>query len=379
MMSHKQQPNTSTSNQALTSVLRTPAEEQYAQELEELSKLDRQENRACPPNWRLSPWGVRRYLLGEKLPNGFTVTTKYIGNPRVVEGAIATLRTDRALLLYGVPGTAKSFLSEHLAAAISGDSTLVVQGTAGKDEPALSYNWNYALLLMRGMTEEALVPSPLMRAMQLGTIVRVEELTRLNSEVQDALISPLSEKTLAIPELNMQVRATMGFNLIATANNRDKGVNELSSALLRRFNTITLPLPASLEEEVKIVEQRVASISKMLALPGELPALQEIQRIVTIFRDLRSGVSQTKRIKVRRPSGTLSPAEAISVVIDGMSCAACFRGAPMRDRDCASGLVGAVVKDPQNDKTVFEEYLRTALKGQSEWEPLYNACMEVLQ
>ena len=378
-MSHKQQSGTSMSDQTSTSVLRAPAEQQYAQELEELGKLDRQEERTCPPNWRLSPWAVRKYLLGGELPNGFTVTTKYIGNPRVVEGAIATLRTDRALLLYGVPGTAKSFLSEHLAAAISGDSTLVIQGTAGKDEPALSYNWNYALLLVRGTTEEALVPSPLMRGMQSGRLVRVEELTRLNSEVQDALISPLSEKTLAIPELSSQVQAIMGFNLIATANNRDRGVNELSSALLRRFNTITLPLPATLEEEVRIVEQRVASLSKMLALPGELPASQEIQRIVTIFRDLRSGVSQTKGIKVRRPSGTLSPAEAISVVIDGMSNAACFRAAPMRDRDCASGLVGAVVKDPQNDKVVFEEYLRVVLRGQTEWKALYDSCMEVLQ
>ena len=146
-----------------------------------------------------------------------------------------------------MPGTAKSWVSEHLAAAISGDSTRLVQGTAGTGEEQLRYGWNYAELLSRGPSFDALVPSPIMRAMQEGRIARVEELTRIPADVQDTLISILSEKTLPVPELGAEVQALRGFNIIATANNRDKGVNELSSALKRRFNTVVLPVPSSEE------------------------------------------------------------------------------------------------------------------------------------
>src|SRR5688572_17473183 len=192
-------------------VLRAHAEQQYAEELAELAKAD---DRPRPPNWNLSPWAVRTYLMGGKLDNGFEVTPKYIGSARLMEIAIATIATDRALLLYGVPGTAKSWVSEHLSAAISGASTLLIQGTAGTDETSLRYGWNYAELLAKGPSESALVPSPMMRAMREGKLARVEELTRIPSEVQDTLITILSEKVLPIPELSSEVQAQRGFNVI---------------------------------------------------------------------------------------------------------------------------------------------------------------------
>ena len=170
-----------------------------------------------------------------------------------MEVAVATLATDRALLLLGVPGTAKTWVSEHLAAAISGDSTLLVQGTAGTPEEAIRYGWNYARLLAEGPSAAALVPGPVLTAMRTGAIARVEELTRIPADVQDTFITILSEKTLPIPELGDEVQAVKGFNVIATANDRDRGVNELSSALRRRFNTVVLPVPATADEEVDIV------------------------------------------------------------------------------------------------------------------------------
>ncbi|HQR43028.1 MAG TPA: AAA family ATPase, partial [Gemmatales bacterium] len=248
--------------------LRLQAEQQYAEELTELAKAD---DRQRPPNWKLSPWAVKTYLLGGTLPNGFVITPKYIGQARLIEIAIATLATDRALLLLGVPGTAKSWVSEHLAAAISGTSTLLIQGTAGTDEAAIRYGWNYARLLAEGPTRQALVASPMMVAMETGRIARVEELTRIPSEVQDALITILSEKLLPIPELAIEVQASKGFNVIATSNNRDKGVNELSSALMRRFNTVVLPVPEKLEEELAIVQQRANELGRALELPAEKP------------------------------------------------------------------------------------------------------------
>jgi MoxR-like ATPase len=358
----------------MTALLREHAEHQFA---EELSELARHDERQRPPNWKLSPWAVATYVLGGTLDNGFVVSPKYIGSRRLVEIAIATLATDRALLLLGVPGTAKSWLSEHLAAAISGDSTLLIQGTAGTSEEAVRYGWNYASLLAKGPSREALVHSPLMRAMQSGKLARVEELTRMPSDVQDTLITILSEKTLPIPELNDEVQAVKGFNVIATANNRDRGVNELSSALKRRFNTVVLPVPETAEEEVEIVRRRVESLGRALELPAEPPALEELRRLVTIFRELRDGKTADGKTKLKSPSGTLSTAEAISVVNSGLALAAHFGDGRLRANDLAAGLVGAVVKDPVQDRVVWLEYLETVVKERDGWKDLYRACREI--
>jgi MoxR-like ATPase len=320
---------------------------------------------------------VRTYLCGGKLPSGFEVSVKYIGHTRLIEIAVATLATDRALLLYGVPGTAKSWVSEHLAAAISGDSTLLVQGTAGTDESALRYGWNYARLLAEGPSDGALVVSPMMRAMKDGKIARVEELTRIPNDVQDTLITILSEKTLPIPELSGEIQARKGFNVIATSNNRDKGVNELSSALTRRFNTVVLPVPDTLEQEVEIVSKRVAELGRALELPAEKPALEEIRRVVTIFRELRDGVTTDGATKVKSPSGTLSTAEAISVVNGGLAMAGYYGDGVLRGGDLAAGITGAIVKDPVQDRLVWLEYLKTVVKERDGWKDLYRACMDV--
>jgi MoxR-like ATPase len=355
-------------------LLRAAAEIQFAHELAELS---RQDARPRPPHWRLSPWAVRTYIMGGQLENGFEVTPKYVGNTRLIEIAISTLATDRALLLYGVPGTAKSWVSEHLSAAISGDSSLLVQGTAGTDETTLRYGWNYARLLAEGPTLAALVPSPMLRAMREGRIARVEELTRIPSEVQDALIMILSEKILPVPELNHTVQAQRGFNVIATANNRDKGVNDLSSALLRRFNIVILPVPETLDDEVAIVERRVNDMGRALALPIERPALAEIRRVVTVFRELRDGKTLDGKTKLKSPSGTLSTAEAISVVTSGLAMAAFYGDGELRAHDLAASLTGAIVKDPVQDKIVWQEYLQTVVKERDEWKDLYRASREV--
>ncbi len=354
--------------------LRLHAEQQFAAELEALVEFD---DRQRPPNWKLSPWAVKTYLMGGTLENGVEITPKYIGNERLIETAVATLATDRALLLFGLPGTAKSWVSEHLAAAISGTSTLLIQGTAGTDESALRYGWNYARLLAEGPSRDALVTTPMTVAMETGRLCRVEELTRIPSEVQDTLITILSEKTLPIPELSAEIQAAKGFNVIATANNRDKGVNELSSALMRRFNTVVLPVPDSLDDEVEIVNRRSAQLGRALELPAEVPALDEIRRIVTIFRELRSGVTEDGKTKIKCPSGTLSTAEAISVVSGGMAMSAYYGDGALRASDLISGLVGTIVKDPVQDQIVWEEYLQTIVRERDSWKDLYRAGKEL--
>ena len=355
-------------------VLRAHAEQAFATELDALERLD---DRPCPPGWRLSPWAVVTYLLGGRLDDGTVISPKYIGQRRLIELAVATLATDRALLLLGVPGTAKTWVSEHLAAAITRDSTLLVQGTAGTPEEAIRYGWNYARLLADGPSMKALVPSPVMRAMETGALVRIEELTRIPSDVQDALITILSEKVLPIPELDTEVQARQGFNVIATANDRDRGVQDLSSALKRRFNTVVLPLPADPDEEVRIVRQRVEQLGAALQLPAELDALDEIRRVVTVFRELRGGVTEDGRTTVKSPSSTLSTAEAISVMTNGLALAAHFGDGSVSASDVAAGLVGTVVKDPVQDTIVWQEYLETVVKERKGWKDLYRACREL--
>lgn len=358
----------------MTTIIREHVEQEYAAELHELQATD---TRPRPSNWKLSPWAVATYLLGGTLDNGFEVKPKYIGNGRLIEIAIATLTTDRALLLMGIPGTGKTWVSEHLAAAVSGDSSLLVQGTAGTSEEAIRYGWNYASLIAHGPTAAALVPSPIMVAMRKGKLARVEELTRIPADVQDALITILSEKLLPIPELNQEVQAIRGFNVIATANDRDRGVNDLSSALRRRFNTVVLPLPASAAEEVTIVRKRVSELGQALELPSEPPAMEEVRRVVTIFRELRSGVTGDGKAKIKSPSSTLSTAEAISVMNSGRALATHFGDGNLRATDLAASLTGAVIKDPVHDSVIWREYLDTIVKDRENWDDLYRACREL--
>ena len=355
--------------------LRLPAESIYAAELEALARND---DAARPPNWRLSPKSVVTYILGGSAKDGTEISAKYIGSRRLIETAVATLATDRALLLLGLPGTAKSWVSEHLAAAISGSSQRLIQCTAGTDENQVRYGWNYALLLATGPTIDALVKTPLTRAMEEGTIVRLEELTRMGSDIPDTLITVLSEKTLPVPELDISIDATPGFNVIATANNRDKGVNDLSSALKRRFNVVVLPSPATVEEETQIVVKRVGEIGINLTLPPIEPAEKELARIVVLFRELREGKTLNGKTKLKTSSGSLSTGEAISVGVSAWTEAAYFGNGALDAQSLATNLVGAVVKDPVQDTVALEEYLENVVRTRDEWDDLYRAIRDVM-
>ncbi|MFD8098668.1 AAA family ATPase [Nocardia fluminea] len=356
-----------------TTLLRPHAEQAFADELAALARVD---DRVRPPSWKLSPWAVVTYVLGGTLDDGTVITPKYVGPRRLMEVAVATLATDRALLLLGVPGTAKTWVSEHLSAAISGESTLLVQGTSGTAEEAIRYGWNYARLLAEGPSDAALVASPVMTAMRTGAIARIEELTRIPSDVQDALITILSEKTLPVPELGGEVQAAKGFNVIATANDRDRGVNDLSSALRRRFNTVVLPLPADEDSEVAIVSRRVEQLGAALELPTVPAAAEEVRRVVRVFRELRSGITADGRTKLKSPSGTLSTAEAISVITNGLALSAHFGDGVLRASDIAGAVLGSVIKDPVADTVVWTEYLEAVVRERPDWADFYRACRE---
>lgn len=353
---------------------RLPAEELYRKEIEALIE---NEKNPVPAGWRMSPKSVYTYVTGGKAGNT-VITPKYLGNNRLVEICIATLVTDRALLLIGDPGTAKSWLSEHLCAAINGDSTKVIQGTAGTTEEQIKYSWNYAMLIANGPSDAAMIKSPVYRAMETGTIARLEEISRCASEVQDALISILSEKRMSVPELGYELPAKKGFSVIATANTRDKGVNEMSAALKRRFNIVVLPVPSDMNTEIEIVRTRVEQLAGGFDINAQLPSDSMIEDIITIFRELREGRTLDGTQKLKQTSGVLSTAEAISLLANSMALAASFGDGKISDYDLASALQGAIVKDESKDADAWKEYLENVMKGRGlAYRGLYKKCKEL--
>jgi MoxR-like ATPase len=369
-------------------ILREPAERQFADQLAALAQHDRD---APPSAWKLSPRAVLTYIVGSARPLALTVdgrttevaiTRKFFGDDAIVERAIVTLASERALLLVGEPGTGKSWLSEHLAAAISGCSTLTIQGTAGTTEDQIKYAWNIARVIASGPTPENLIPSPTMIAMRTGTLMRFEEITRCVPDVQDALVSILSEKAIAVPELpdaNM-VYARPGFNVIATANSRDQGVNELSAALKRRFNYIHIPVVGDQKTEIAIVRERSKELLERYQIAGRIeePVLAVL---ATVFREMRNGASADGQT-FPKPSTTLSTAEAIGVALDAAIYARYFGSGAVGVADIAHNLVGSIVKDDLADLQVLKEYLALVVKKRGvkdpSWKAFHDAAMKAV-
>ncbi|MBK8954773.1 MAG: AAA family ATPase [Saprospiraceae bacterium] len=351
------------------SILRLHAEETFTAELTALLEEDSEQK---PYAWKLSPWAVLKYLWGGKTKSGLEISPKYIGDRKIVEIAIATLLSDRALLLLGVPGTAKSWLAEHLSAAICGHSNLLVQGTSGTHEDSLRYGWNYAQLISKGPSKEALVASPVMQAMESGQIVRIEELTRIPTEIQDALISILSEKILPVPELGIEVQARRGFNILASANDQDKGIYPMSSALQRRFNMLVMPLPENLSDEIRIVHQRVQQMEKSLNIPLEKLKEKHIEKLLVIFRELRSGISNDGKQKIKKTKSLFSPAETISMLHHARIQHHYFSDAELGIPDLAHAMIQTFIKDDPEEMNTLSEYNESVLKKRADFKEWYE-------
>lgn len=367
-------------------VVRQPAELRYAEELAALAASD---GGRRPPGWKLSPRAVRTFICGsegekvsyewqgarKKAPIG----RKFHGDDVLVERAIIGLSGNRGVLLVGEPGTAKSMLSELLAAAISGTSLNVIQGTAATSEDQIRYSWNYALLLAEGPSRRALVPSALHVAMNAGILVRFEEITRCPPEVQDTLVSILSEKVMVVPELEGEDRivfARPGFNVIATANTRDRGVHEMSSALKRRFNFETVPPIRNLEAEIELVRQES---ERLLADAGAATTMERdvVELLVTTFQDLRQGVT-SEGIQVEKPTSVMSTAEAVSVAMSAGLDAHYYGKGRVSPAEVGRHIAGAVLKDNPDDLQKLKHYFDVVVQKRSKerkgfWEEYYKA------
>lgn len=353
--------------------LRPPAEHRHAHELALLARADKESSATVPPGWRLSPRAVRSFIIGDA---ELGVSRKFYGDDPLVDRAIVSLLGRQGLMLIGEPGTAKSMLSELLAAAISGTSTLTIQGSAGTTEDHVRYSWNYALLIAEGPTERALVPSPVSQAMTAGRVVRFEEITRCPPEIQDTLVSILSEKQLMIPELGDAARvwARPGFSVIATANLCDRGVHEMSAALKRRFSFETVRPIRDRAFEAELISQ-----SLDVELGSDRPPLPEavMEVLVTAFADLRTGTTATG-IPVKRPEAVMSTAEAVNVAIASSMSATYFGDGTVRSGDIARQLVGIAHKGTDEDARLVRHYLdnvvRERARGHREWREFLDAA-----
>lgn len=365
--------------------MRPPAEVTYAEELAALAAHD---SHPRPPGWQLSPRAVRQFILGVEggglehawlgKPVQTVITPKFLGDDALVERCIVTLLGHRGLLLVGEPGTAKSMLSELLAAAICGGSLLTIQGTAGTTDDQVKYSWNYALLLAEGPTPRALVPSPLYSAMKSGAIARFEEITRCQPEIQDTLVSILSEKCLHVPELagsDGVLFAGRGFNLVATANLRDRGVHEMSSALKRRFNFETVAPLADRELELRLVRDQTAALLGESGVQVECPA-EVLELLVTTFNDLRHGRTGEGTV-VDKPSTVMSTAEAVAVSHAAALDAAYFGRGRLEPGHVARQLLGAVLKDNPDDLPKLAHYFDVVVKARGKtsqpWRQFHEA------
>ncbi|HLL82514.1 MAG TPA: AAA family ATPase [Longimicrobium sp.] len=355
---------------ALQDIQRPPAEVLYAEELERLRAGD---DAPRPPGWQLSLHAVRRFILGDE-PKG--LRRKFVGNPSLVDRAMVTLATSRGLMLVGEPGTAKSLLSELLAAAISGTSTLTIQGGASVTEDQIKYSWNYALLVAEGPSPKSLVPAPLYTAMKEGRVVRFEEITRCPLEVQDSLLSMLSERVLAVPELSgddAMVFAKDGFNVIATANTRDRGVNEMSAALKRRFNFETVFPIGDFATELALVKAESTRLLQRSGVPVTPPE-DLLEVLVTTFRELRAGETGEGQA-MERLSTVLSTAEAVSVAHAMGVRGYYLRGDGGTAADLVECLTGTAAKDNAEDLKRLRGYLeqRVSRRTGPHWRALYEA------
>lgn len=352
-------------------VQRPAAEVLYAEELARLTERDA--GQARPRGWKLTPASVVAFVLGdEKLG----LVPKFVGSRAFVERCIVALATNRGLMLIGEPGTAKTWLSELLAAAVSGDSTLTIQGSAGTTEDAIKYSWNYALLLAEGPSERSLVPAPIYRGMQEGKIVRFEELTRCPLEIQDILLSILSDRVLAVPELHDEKRslfAKVGFNVIATANTRDRGVNEMSAALKRRFNFETVQPIGQIADEMALVQRETDRLLSRSGIPRGLPP-EVTELLVTTFHELRTG--QSAEGQALEPLTTaMSTAEAISTGYAAGLHAWYYEQGEAEPRHLVQHLIGTALKDSGDDLRRLRHYFNHTVKGRDGklWKAYYEA------
>lgn len=346
-----------------------PAELEFHEELE---RLRQQDQHPVPPGWRMSPVAVETFIQGNE---ALGVARKFVCPPGVIKRIVVALCTNRGALLVGEPGTAKSWLSELITAAVSGDSSLIIQGGAVSNINQLLYTWNEAIVRDRGPCVDALVPSPMLRGMQQGRFVRFEEIARCPQPLQDSVLALLSDRVITIPELEGEggvIYANEGFNVIATSNSVDEGVNRMSAALKRRMNFETIQPINRIEDELDVVVRETDKLNRKGGVDVRLPP-EITEMLVTVFHELRTGQSLSGRSTDRLAGAAMSTAEAVNVAHAVCVNAFYYSDGVVTPESLMHFILGSALKDHPEDRRRLQHYFDTEIAERSgrHWRALY--------
>jgi MoxR-like ATPase len=350
------------------------AEVKYKEELDALIANDTYNK---PENWKLSPQKVLEFICGSNTKyqyqgKAYEIKKKWYGNKEVVEAAVITLTTDRGLLLVGIPGTGKTLLSELLSAAICGDSTNTIQGMQGLTIEDIKYSLNYNMLLTKGPSLECIIKSPIYSGMESGKLVRFEELTRSLLPIQDSLISIMSDKVLMVPEIhNHLVQGKRGFNIIATSNTLDKGVNEMSHALKRRFNFVEIPTISSLLEEISMLTSQVQPFLTQNQI--DITIKEDITKLIaTIFLELRDGKT-IDGSPIEELNNSVSSADGIGIMKNYYSELYYYNNKKESPALIVKHIKSLLNRFPEGDQKAVLGYFNTIVKNRSKQDELWAA------
>jgi len=182
------------------------------------------------------------------------VAASIVGRERELELLTVALDQGRDVLLEGPPGTSKTTLLRAVAA--SWDVPLVfVEGNAELTPARLLGTHDPSALLERGYVREAFEPGPLVRAMEAGGLLYIEEFNRAPEETLNVLLTAIADREVAVPRLGT-VTAAPGFRLIGAMNPYDNvGTTRLSVSVRDRFCRLPIGYQSA-AEEVEIVRRR---------------------------------------------------------------------------------------------------------------------------
>lgn len=279
------------------------------------------------------------------------MTSTIVGRRRELELLQAALATGAHVLLEGPPGTGKSTLLRHVAAARH-SSFVLVEGNAELTPTRLVGSFDPALVLTRGYAPEIFVDGPLVHALREGGLLYLEELNRVPEETVNVLLTVMSEGELNVPRLGCVV-AHEQFRLVAAMNPYDAvGTSRLSPAVYDRTCRIAVGYQDA-EQERQIVAQAVPGAAADL-----VDCAVEVVRATRGHADLRSGSSVRGAIDLARLGGEL----------------AAVRDVPWAQWDLArdaatTALSGRVRVQDGSRRTadeVVEEILRTVLARRAE-------------